>query len=342
MKVRQLSDSKGLSYLHLVMLSLYAILLGVLVGLIDAVFGRVLIGLSEFRDHHLFYLVPALPLAGLLIVYLYQKFAGKAAQGMGLIFKVGHNEEDQVPLRLIPLVTVTTWLTHLFGGSAGREGVAVQLGATVSHAFSRYLDVYKRQAGTLMLTSGQIFIMGEEVAALPAEKRAKHLSRVFQDPKMGTAPRMTVAENLLIAKYRGEKRGLKSRHLHLYTEEFQGLIERISNGLEKHLETPAGLLSGGQRQALSLLMATLKRPELLLLDEHTAALDPKTSVALMKLTDEFVTRDHLTALMITHHMEDALKYGNRLIVMKDGQIIKDLTKEEKDQLDITDYYAMFE
>ena len=115
MKVRQLSDSKGLSYLHLVMLSLYAILLGVLVGLIDAVFGRVLIGLSEFRDHHLFYLVPALPLAGLLIVYLYQKFAGKTAQGMGLIFKVGHNEEDQVPLRLIPLVTVTTWLTHLFG-----------------------------------------------------------------------------------------------------------------------------------------------------------------------------------------------------------------------------------
>ena len=189
-------------------------------------------------------------------------------------------------------------------------------------------------AGTLMLTSGQILIMGEDVTAL--------LSRVFQDPKMGTAPRMTVAENLLIAKYRGEKRGLKSRQIHLYTEEFQGLIERISNGLEKHLETPAGLLSGGQRQALSLLMATLKRPELLLLDEHTAALDPKTSVALMELTDEFVTSDHLTALMITHHMEDALKYGNRLIVMKDGQIIKDLTKEEKGQLDITDYYAMFE
>lgn len=193
-----------------------------------------------------------------------------------------------------------------------------------------------------MLTSGQIFIMGEDVTALPAEKRAKYLSRVFQDPKMGTAPRMTVAENLLIAKYRGEKRGLKSRQIHLYTEEFQGLIERISNGLEKHLETPAGLLSGGQRQALSLLMATLKRPELLLLDEHTAALDPKTSVALMELTDEFVTGDHLTALMITHHMEDALKYGNRLIVMKDGQIIKDLKKEEKGQLDITDYYAMFE
>ena len=152
MKVRQLSDSKGLSYLHLVMLSLYAILLGVLVGLIDAVFGRVLIGPSEFRDHHLFYLVPALPLAGLLIVYLYQKFAGKTAQGMGLIFKVGHNEEDQVPLRLIPLVTVTTWLTHLFGGSAGREGVAVQLGATVSHAFSRYFKL--PNASRIFLTMG--------------------------------------------------------------------------------------------------------------------------------------------------------------------------------------------
>ena len=197
-------------------------------------------------------------------------------------------------------------------------------------------------AGTLPIEEGQMFLNEEDITKHSVTRRSKKISRVFQDPKMGTAPRMTVAENLLIAKYRGEKRGLKSRHLHLYTEEFQGLIERISNGLEKHLETPAGLLSGGQRQALSLLMATLKRPELLLLDEHTAALDPKTSVALMKLTDEFVTRDHLTALMITHHMEDALKYGNRLIVMKDGQIIKDLTKEEKDQLDIADYYAMFE
>jgi len=155
-----------------------------------------------------------------------------------------------------------------------------------------------------------------------------------------------VVENLHVfveaAKYRGEKRGLKSRQIHLYTEEFQGLIERISNGLEKHLDTPAGLLSGGQRQALSLLMATLKRPELLLLDEHTAALDPKTSVSLMELTNEFVNRDRLTALMITHHMEDALKYGNRLIVMKDGQIIQDLNKDEKAKMTIADYYGLFE
>ncbi|MGT2906446.1 ABC transporter ATP-binding protein [Streptococcus dentiloxodontae] len=197
-------------------------------------------------------------------------------------------------------------------------------------------------AGTLTLTSGSIFILGEDVTNLPAEKRAKYLARVFQDPKMGTAPRMTVAENLLIAKYRGEKRNLKSRQIHAHKEEFQTLIEKIGNGLDKHLETPTGLLSGGQRQALSLLMATLKRPELLLLDEHTAALDPKTSVSLMNLTDEFVSKDALTALMITHHMEDALKFGNRLIVMKDGKIIQDLAADEKAKMTISDYYQVFD
>ena len=197
-------------------------------------------------------------------------------------------------------------------------------------------------AGTLPLTSGSIYILGENVTSYSPEKRAKYLSRVFQDPKMGTAPRMTVAENLLIAKFRGEKRRLVPRRLSHYRKEFQKTIDKIGNGLEKHLDTPIEFLSGGQRQALSLLMATLKRPELLLLDEHTAALDPKTSVALMSLTDEFVNRDQLTALMITHHMEDALKYGNRLIVMKDGQIIQDLHQEEKAKMTIADYYSLFE
>ena len=197
-------------------------------------------------------------------------------------------------------------------------------------------------AGTLPLTSGSIRIMGEDVTHFSPEKRAKYLSRVFQDPKMGTAPRMTVAENLLIAKFRGEKRGLLPRRLSSHREEFQTTIEKVGNGLEKHLDTPIEFLSGGQRQALSLLMATLKRPELLLLDEHTAALDPKTSVALMQLTDDFVSKEHLTALMITHHMEDALKYGNRLIVMKEGRIIQDLNKEEKVKMKISDYYQLFE
>ena len=197
-------------------------------------------------------------------------------------------------------------------------------------------------AGTLPLTSGSIRIMGEDVTHFSPEKRAKYLSRVFQDPKMGTAPRMTVAENLLIAKFRGEKRGLFPRKLSAYKEEFQVTIEKVGNGLEKHLDTPIEFLSGGQRQALSLLMATLKRPELLLLDEHTAALDPKTSVALMELTNDFVNKDHLTALKITHHMEDALKYGNRLIVMKEGQIIQDLNKDEKARMKISDYYQLFD
>ena len=197
-------------------------------------------------------------------------------------------------------------------------------------------------AGTLPLTSGSIRIMGEDVTHFSPEKRGKYLSRVFQDPKMGTAPRMTVAENLLIAKFRGEKRGLFPRRLSAYKEEFQATIEKVGNGLEKHLDTPIEFLSGGQRQALSLLMATLKRPELLLLDEHTAALDPKTSVALMELTNDFINKDHLTALMITHHMEDALKYGNRLIVMKEGRIIQDLNKDEKAKMKISDYYQLFE
>lgn len=197
-------------------------------------------------------------------------------------------------------------------------------------------------AGTLPLTSGDIYILGENVTSFSPEKRAKYLSRVFQDPKMGTSPRMTVAENLLIAKFRGEKRRLVPRRLKRYRKEFQEIIEKIGNGLEKHLDTPIEFLSGGQRQALSLLMATLKRPELLLLDEHTAALDPKTSVALMELTADFVQRDQLTALMITHHMEDALKYGNHLIVMKEGQIIQDLKQEEKAKMTIADYYGLFE
>ncbi|KXT79050.1 ABC transporter ATP-binding protein [Streptococcus sp. DD13] len=197
-------------------------------------------------------------------------------------------------------------------------------------------------AGTLSLTSGSILIDGEDVTNWPAERRASYLSRVFQDPKMGTAPRMTVAENLLIAKYRGEKRGFRPRHLEKYLPEFAELLPSIGNGLERHMQTPVESLSGGQRQALSLLMATIKRPELLLLDEHTAALDPKTSVSLMSLTDDLIERLGLTALMITHHMEDALKFGNRLIVMRDGKIIEDVNRDKKAGMKIEDYYRFFE
>ncbi|AGU81370.1 putative ABC transporter ATP-binding protein [Streptococcus anginosus] len=234
-------------------------------------------------------------------------------------------EEEKVILNDVSLdIFEHNFITILGGNGAGKS------------------TLFNVIAGTLPLTSGSIYILGENVTSYSPEKRAKYLSRVFQDPKMGTAPRMTVAENLLIAKFRGEKRRLVPRRLSHYRKEFQETIDKIGNGLEKHLDTPIEFLSGGQRQALSLLMATLKRPELLLLDEHTAALDPKTSVALMSLTDEFVNRDQLTALMITHHMEDALKYGNRLIVMKDGQIIQDLHQEEKAKMTIADYYSLFE
>lgn len=197
-------------------------------------------------------------------------------------------------------------------------------------------------AGSLPLTSGKIYILGEDVTTWSAEKRAKYVSRVFQDPKMGTAPRMTVAENLLIANNRGERRSLLPRKLKDFRNIFANLLIRTENGLEKHIDSPAGLLSGGQRQALSLLMATLKRPDLLLLDEHTAALDPKTSQSLMSLTNEFIRQDKLTTLMITHQMEDALAYGNRVLVMKDGRIITDLSEKDKKKMTLLDYYQLFE
>ncbi|CAM3156758.1 MAG: ABC transporter ATP-binding protein [Pseudolactococcus laudensis] len=197
-------------------------------------------------------------------------------------------------------------------------------------------------SGTLTLTSGSVFIKGNDVTNHSPEKRAAAISRVFQDPKVGTAPRMTVAENIAIAALRGQRRSLRLRNIAKYKESFASLAEQIGNGLEKHLDTPTGNLSGGQRQALSLLMATIVPPDLLLLDEHTAALDPKTSVALMQLTDDLVTSKDLTALMITHHMEDALKYGNRLIVMKDGQIVQDLPTSEKEQMKLEDFYRIFD
>ena len=197
-------------------------------------------------------------------------------------------------------------------------------------------------SGTLTLTAGSVYIKGNDVTNHSPEKRAAAISRVFQDPKMGTAPRMTVAENIAIAALRGQRRRLRLRNIAKYKESFASLAEQIGNGLEKHLDTPTGNLSGGQRQALSLLMATIVPPDLLLLDEHTAALDPKTSVALMKLTDDLVTSKNLTALMITHHMEDALKYGNRLIVMKEGQIVQDLATSEKEQMKLEDFYRIFD
>lgn len=197
-------------------------------------------------------------------------------------------------------------------------------------------------SGSLPLTSGQILIDDQDVTQLSEEKRAAYLSRVFQDPKMGTTPRMTVAENLLLAQRRGQKRNLHLRQLQAQKDVYYQLCQEVGNGLEQHLDTPTGNLSGGQRQALSLLMATIQTPKLLLLDEHTAALDPKTSKQLMQITADRVEQQQLTCLMITHRMEDALKYGNRLILLRKGQIVKDLSAAEKAQLRLQDLLLFFE
>lgn len=197
-------------------------------------------------------------------------------------------------------------------------------------------------AGTLPMTSGKIRINEHDVTRRSEEDRAKYIARVFQDPKMGTAPRMTVAENLLLAEKRGQHRLLAPRKLNERKEYYGKLCQRVGNGLENHLDTPTGNLSGGQRQALSLLMATLTEPELLLLDEHTAALDPKTSKNLMQLTNDMVTDQNLTCLMITHHMEDALAFGNRLILMRKGRIAKDLDAKQKQLLTLSELLLFFE
>lgn len=186
--------------------------------------------------------------------------------------------------------------------------------------------------GNLIADGGQVLHNGEDITHQGEVARTKFLSRVFQDPKLGTAPRMTVAENLLLAARRGQRRRLRFRRLKQQEAELTKLAATMKNGLENRMATATGALSGGQRQALSFLMATLKRPDILLLDEHTAALDPHTSATLMQATNDRIVEDGLTALMITHHMEDAINYGNRLLVLKNGEIKADLTGEKKAKL----------
>lgn len=187
-------------------------------------------------------------------------------------------------------------------------------------------------AGTLTPSTGEILINNKDITAEKKERRAKYISRVFQDPKLGTAPRMTVAENLLLAQRRGLPRRLLLRNLKSNLPTFKELTAKLPNNLSNRLNTSTDKLSGGQRQTLSFLMAVLKKPDLLLLDEHTAALDPQTSAELMSLTNKTITDQKLTCLMITHNMNDALKYGNRLLVFNDGEIVLDLNKEEKSKL----------
>ena len=197
-------------------------------------------------------------------------------------------------------------------------------------------------AGVYPIDSGKIEIDGVNISREPEYKRAKYIGRVFQDPMMGTAGGMEIQENLALALRRGQKRGLswgiKGSERDFYRES----LTRLGLGLQTRMSTKVGLLSGGQRQALTLLMATLEKPKLLLLDEHTAALDPKTARKVLELTDEIVRERELTTLMVTHNMRDAIQLGNRLIMMHEGRIIYDVAGEEKKKLHVDDLLKKFE
>jgi len=187
-------------------------------------------------------------------------------------------------------------------------------------------------AGVWPVDEGRIVLDGQDITALPEHKRASLIGRVFQDPMMGTAPNMQLEENLALAKRRGDKRGLRWGVTKLERADYHELLKTLGLGLEDRLTAKVGLLSGGQRQAVTLLMAALKQPKLLLLDEHTAALDPATAAKVLELSDRIVNENNLTALMITHNMTDAIQHGNRLIMMNEGRIILDVSGEEKKQL----------
>lgn len=227
---------------------------------------------------------------------------------------------DQVNLTIYP----GDFVTILGGNGAGKS------------------TLFDSITGSTTISQGDLQFYGQSILTDTEEKRAQFMARVFQDPKMGTAPRMTVAENLLLALKRGEKRAFLPRRLNAHLADFEKLCAVVGNGLENHLHTPAGHLSGGQRQTLSLLMATLTQPDLLLLDEHTASLDPKSSQQLMQLTHEIINQKQLTCLMITHQMEDALRYGNRLVLMGNGKVKLDLNQAAKEKLTKKDLYRLFD
>ena len=196
-------------------------------------------------------------------------------------------------------------------------------------------------AGVWPVDQGSISIGGIDVTHLAEHKRAKHIGRVFQDPMMGTAATMQIDENLALAARRGKGRTLLPGITRDERDSYRELLKILDLGLEDRLTSKVGLLSGGQRQALTLLMATLQRPQLLLLDEHTAALDPKTAAKVLEATERIVQKDKLTTLMITHNMRDAIVHGNRLIMMYEGNIVLDIAGEDKKKLTVEQLLAMF-
>lgn len=197
-------------------------------------------------------------------------------------------------------------------------------------------------AGTWLVDDGNIVVDGVDITRLPEHKRAAYLGRVFQDPMTGTAATMSIEENLAISDRRGQRRGLRWGISRKERDIYKKKLASLDLGLEERLSTKVGLLSGGQRQAITLLMAAMKKPKLLLLDEHTAALDPKTAAKVLEISDRIIEEHHLTAMMVTHNMKDAIAHGNRLIMMHEGRIIYDVSGEEKKKLHVSDLLAKFE
>jgi len=197
-------------------------------------------------------------------------------------------------------------------------------------------------AGVWPIDEGAILIDGVDVTGLPEHKRAQYLGRVFQDPMTGTTATMQIEENLALASRRGKKRGLSWGISAEEKKQYKEMLKMLDLGLEDRMTSKVGLLSGGQRQALTLLMATLQKPKLLLLDEHTAALDPKTAAKVLELTDKIVAENNLTTIMITHNMKDAIAHGNRLIMMNEGNVVLDIGPEEKKKLTVEDLLQKFE
>ena len=196
-------------------------------------------------------------------------------------------------------------------------------------------------AGVWAVDRGTIAIGGTDVTRLPEHRRARYIGRVFQDPMMGTAATMQIEENMALAMRRGRRRGLRWGITREEKTRYQDMLQKLDLGLEDRLTSKVGLLSGGQRQALTLLMASLKKPKLLLLDEHTAALDPKTAAKVLELSDRIVAESHLTTMMVTHNMKDAIQHGNRLIMMYDGKIVIDVSGEEKKKLTVPQLLELF-
>lgn len=245
----------------------------------------------------------------------------------------------------------TSHLTKIFFKGTANENVAIR-DINLNVAAGEFITIIGSNgagkttllnlvSGVYLPDEGKIEINGRNVGSLPEHKRAKFIGRVFQDPLQGTASSLTIEENLAIAALRGQGKGLRFAVTRKRREKFTDKLRALGLGLEKRLQERVGSLSGGQRQALTILMATLTKPELLLLDEHTASLDPKTAEKIISLTDKIVTQQKLTTLMVTHNMEEALEFGNRTIMMHEGEIVLDVRAEEKERMSVKDLLDKF-